>query len=97
MLGSLKKMDRNNQNVSKVEAACNEKGSLSLCQGIAQPCRPISGLDWLRSKDVFMKKASTGIPAAAFQAAITLYGKIIFNKIVHLARAHNGHVNESLQ
>lgn len=59
--------------------------------------RPISGLDQLRLKDTFMKKASTGIPAAAFQAVTTLYGKIIFNKIVHLARAHNGHVSESLQ
>lgn len=59
--------------------------------------RPISGLDWLQLKDVFMKKANTGIPAAAFQAATTLYGKIVFNKMVHLARAHNGHVSESLQ
>lgn len=45
-----------------------------------------------------MKKASAGIPAvAAFQAPTTLYGKIIFNKIAYLARAHNGHVSESLQ
>lgn len=59
--------------------------------------RPISGLDGLQLKDMFMKKANAGIPAAAFQAATTLYGKIIFNKIVHLARAHNGHVSDSLQ
>jgi len=43
------------------------------------------------------KKANAGIPAAAFQAASTLYGKIIFNKIVHLAGAHNRHVSESVQ
>lgn len=58
---------------------------------------PTAGLDWLQLGDVLMKEASTVIPAAAFQAAATLYGKIRFNKIVHLARAHNGHVSESLQ
>lgn len=41
-----------------------------------------------------MKKVNTGIPAAALQAAATLYRNIMFNKMVHLARADNGHVSE---
>lgn len=44
-----------------------------------------------------MKEEGAGIPAAAFQAVTTLYGKTIFIKTVHLARAHNAHVSESLQ
>lgn len=58
--------------------------------------RPISGLNRLRLKDVLVKKESAGIPASAFQAAATLYGKTIF-KVAHLARAHDGRVSNSLR
>lgn len=44
--------------------------------------RPISGLSRLRLNDVLgKKKESAGIPASAFQAAATLYGKTVFKVV----------------
>lgn len=44
--------------------------------------RPISGLSRLRLNNVLgKKKESAGIPASAFQAAATLYGKTVFKVV----------------
>lgn len=89
-------MDGNNQTLIKLKQQVMRRALKSVRISYSYG-RTISGVNWCLLKDVSMKEESAGIPTATFQAITTLYGKTIFIKIVHLARAHNGHVNESLQ